>query len=227
MKYLVGLVVALICAILTYINLDENLSEKIKILNKHKGENGCSQTIFSTAKIYILVGIVFLVSFAACMSTLLNIPEILNIVKMNIALICLTGAAAMDYREHRIPNIYSLILALGGIVCLAIGYFSGQAEANAYIFSSVIATVGVAVCLLSARALIKQGIGIGDIKLLCALALMSGVYAICGTVFFAMTACAILAVILLATKKKNIQSVLPFGPFIFVGYLITIFASVY
>lgn len=227
MKYVVGFVVALLCAAITYINLDENLSGKIKILNKYKDNDNCPEVIISKTKIYILTGIVFFSSFAACISILQNVSEILNIVKMNIALVCLTGAAAMDYREHRIPNIYPLVLAVSGIICLGIGYFSNQAGATAYVVSSAIATIGVAVCLLLAKVLTNQGIGLGDIKLLCALALMGGVYTICGTMFFAMTACAVLAVILLATKKKNMQSALPFGPFIFVGYLITIFASIY
>lgn len=227
MKYVVGIVVALICAALTYINLDENLSSKIKILNKHKDKDSCPEIMVSKTKIYILTGIVFLSSIATCISIFQNVSETLNIVKMNIALVCLTGAAAMDYREHRIPNIYPLVLAVSGVICLGIGYFSNQAGANAYIVSSVIATVGVAVCLLLAMVLTKQGIGLGDIKLLCALALMGGVYTTCGTIFFAMTACAILAVILLVTKKKNMQSALPFGPFIFAGYLVTIFASIY
>lgn len=225
MGYLIGFIVALISATLTYINLDEKISGKIKILNKHK--DNCPEITISKMRIYILTGIIFIASFAACISIFMNVSDILNIVKMNISLVCLTGAAAMDYREHRIPNIYPLILAICSIVCLGIGYFSNQAGATSYIVSSVIATVGVAICLLLAKVLTKQGIGLGDIKLLCALALMGGVYAICGTIFFAMTVCAVLAVVLLATRKKNMQSSLPFGPFILMGYLITIFVSIY
>lgn len=227
MKYIFGFIVALFCAALAYINLDEKLSSKIKILNKNRDNDSCPETVVTKTKIYIFTGAVFLSSIAACISIFHNVSETLNIVKMNIALVCLTGAAAMDYREHRIPNIYPLVLSLSGIVCLGIGYFSNQAGATAYIVSSVIATVGVAACLLLAMVLTKHGIGLGDIKLLCALALMGGVYTTCGTIFFAMTACAILAVILLATKKKKLQSALPFGPFIFAGYLVTIFASFY
>lgn len=227
MRYIIVLAIALICAVLTYINLNENLSSKIKILNKHKDKDTCSNIMISKKKICILTGIVFVLSALACISIFLNVSETLNIIKMNIALVCLVGAAAMDLKEHRIPNIYPLVLSVSGIICLAIGYFSKQVGATSYIVSSVIATIGVAVCLLLAMFLTRQGIGLGDIKLLCALALMGGVYTICGTIFFAMTACAIIAVILLVTKKKNIQSALPFGPFVFVGYLVTVFASIY
>lgn len=227
MKYLVGIVVALVCASLTYINLNEQLSSKLKILNKHKDKNSCTSKLISKKRICILTGITSLATFAACVSIFTNVNDPLNIVKMNVALLCLTGAAAMDYREHRIPNIYPLVLAVCGMICLVIGYFSNQAGAMAYVVSSAIATVGVAICLTLAMVLTKHGIGLGDIKLLCALALLGGVYTTCGTIFFAMMACAILAVILLATKKKNLQSSLPFGPFVLAGYLITIFASIY
>lgn len=227
MMYLIGIVVALICSVLTYINLYEKISDKIKILNIHKDKDSNFVKPISKAKCYILSSIVFVVSFAAYVSIFVNVNDILNIVKMNIALVCLSGAAAIDYREHRIPNIYPLIIAVCGIICLSIGYFTSQGDAMAYIVSSVIATIGVAICLSLAMVLTKKGIGLGDIKLLCSLALIGGVYTTCGTIFFAMTTCAILAVILLVTKKKNIQSSLPFGPFIFAGYLMTIFISIY
>ncbi len=227
MKYAIEIIVALICVTLVCINMDENLSSKIKILNKNQGKDSYSRNVISKKKIFALAGIVFLFSIAACYSIFQNVGEILNVVKMIIALMCLTGAAAMDYKEHRIPNIYPLVLAVSGIICLGIGYFSNQKGANAYIASSVIATIGVTVCLLLALFLTKEGIGLGDIKLLSSLALIGGVYTVCGTLFFAMTACAILAVVLLVTRKKNMQSVLPFGPFIYAGYLVTIFASIY
>lgn len=227
MEYLIGFAVALVCAALTYINLNEQLSSKLKILNRHKDKDSCTSKPISKTSIYINTGITSLAAFAACVSIFINVNDPLNIVKMNAALVCLTGAAAMDYREHRIPNIYPLVLAVSGIICLGIGYFCNQVGAMAYVVSSVIATVGVAICLALAMVLTKHGIGLGDIKLLCAFALLGGVYTTCGTIFFAMTACAILAVILLVTRKKNLQSSLPFGPFILAGYLITIFASIY
>ncbi|MDO5340383.1 MAG: hypothetical protein Q4E78_09800 [Eubacteriales bacterium] len=121
-----GIVVALICAILTYINLDENLCSKIKILNKNKDKNCCHEIGVSKNKIYIITSIVFLSSFVACVSIIQDVSNNLNIIKMNIALICLAGAAAMDYREHRIPNIYPLVLSLSAIICLGIGYFNNQ-----------------------------------------------------------------------------------------------------
>lgn len=227
MKYLIGIVVAIVCAALAYINLDENISAKIKILNLYKDKDSCPEKTISRINIYILTGIILLAAFFACVSILMNVSDVLNIVKMNVALVCLTGAATMDYREHRIPNVYPLVLSVFGIICLGVGYFSDQEGAAAYIVSSVIATVGVAICLSLAMVLTKQGIGLGDIKLLCALALIGGVYTTCGTIFFAMTTCAVLAVILLVAKKKDMHSSLPFGPFVLAGYLVTIFASIY
>lgn len=227
MEYVIGIVIALICAILTFINLDEKIAEKIKILNIHKDEGEYLSKEIGKTKMHVYTCIIFCISAVVSIFIFRNAGDVLNVIKMNIALVCITGAAAMDYREHRIPNIYPLIMAVSGLVCLAVGYFTNQNGAQAYVFSSLIATVGVALCLTLAMVLTKQGIGLGDIKLLCALALVGGIYTICGTIFFAITFCAVLGVILLITKKKSLQSALPFAPFILVGYWITILASIY
>ena len=108
-----------------------------------------------------------------------------------------------DYREHRIPNIFPFIIAVSGIVCLIVGYFVSQKGAQAYIVSSLFAVASVALGMIVIYFLSKHGIGMGDIKLLCALSILGGVYLISGVIFFAMLSCSITAISLLITKKKN------------------------
>lgn len=227
MNYIVAILVALVCAIFTYINLNIDVSQKIKLLNVNRDEEVYSAKTISKKRIYISCVIIFFVSFAASISIYMNVKDVINIIKMNIVLVCMTGAAAMDYREHRIPNIYPLIMTVSGIAFLCIGYFMNLTGAEAYIASSVIATVGVGLGLVLVMFLTKQGIGLGDIKLLTALSVIGGVYTVCGTIFFAMIFCAIAALVLLVIKKKTIHESLPFGPFALAGYVITIFTSIY
>ena len=61
-----------------------------------------------------------------------------------------------------------------------------------------------------------------DIKLLAALGLMGGVTIVGGTIFFAMLPCALVSAGLLITKKKTMREAIPFGPFLLIGYMLTI-----
>ena len=143
---------------------------------------------------------------------------------MIMALLCMMGAACFDYREYRIPNIFPLVMAGGAAVLLLTALFSGMSGAMAYITTGVVAAIGCAIVLVVASALTKQGIGAGDIKLISALALLTGVYCIIGTLFFGVVACSLYAIVALVMKKKKTSSSVPFGPFLLFGYITTLFA---
>lgn len=225
MKYIIVMVIAFISAIVSYTTLDKKIANKLKIyhiLKSQEEDNYCS-----TTQIYILLMVIFLLNLLASMMILKNVDNNINIIKMLITLICITGAATNDYREKRIPNIFPISLAIIGIVCLIIGCISKQQGATSYLISSLFATIMVAICMTIAYILTKQGIGLGDIKLLCALALIGGVYTVGGTIFFGMIICTLISIGLLITKRKTMKDGIPFGPFIYLGYLITIYTSMY
>ena len=225
MKYIIVMVIAFISAIVSYTTLDKKIANKLKIyhiLKSQEEDNYCS-----TTQIYILLMVIFLLNLLASMMILKNVDNNINIIKMLITLICITGAATNDYREKRIPNIFPISLAIIGIVCLIIGCISKQQGATSYLISSLFATIMVAICMTIDYILTKQGIGLGDIKLLCALALIGGVYTVGGTIFFGMIICTLISIGLLITKRKTMKDGIPFGPFIYLGYLITIYTSMY
>lgn len=226
MKYIVVFFAALVSTVVAYTTIDENIANRIKIYNIYRYSDEQSKKISHT-KIWIIVLAIFLLNIFASRIIFFTISDKVNIVKMYTALVCISGASCNDYRVKRIPNIFPLVMAVIGLCCLAIGYFSKQDGAMAYIVSSLYATVGVAICMILISILTKQGIGMGDIKLLCALSLIGGVYTICGTLFFGIIFCAIAAVCLLITKRKTMKEALPFGPFIYIGYLISIYMSIY
>ena len=62
----------------------------------------------------------------------------------------------------------------------------------------------------------------GDAKLIGALGALCGGVCVMGTLFFGTLLAALCAVFLLLTKKATMKYTMPFGPFIFAGYLITI-----
>lgn len=227
MKYIVAFITAAVCAVLSYTTLDKKITDKIKLLNFTNAEEKFSSKEFTQFQRIIITVFVFTVSFASGCCIMQYFTDILNMSKMFVSLFCLTGAACVDFREHRIPNIFPLFMAGLGIVFLTLGFILSQDGAVSYVISSIFATVCTALCLLIASLLTKHGIGAGDIKLLCALSIIGGANVVGGTVFFGMIICALTAAVLLISKKKNMKESLPFGPFIYLGFIISVLTTIY
>lgn len=226
MEYFLSAAIAVICALLGYATLDIDIFCRIKILHG-KSETDCEGKSIGRRSVLALAVIIAAASFAAALRILLKVHDQINVSKMLIALVCIVGSACVDYREHRIPNLFPAILALGGLVLLAAGYFTKQPGAQAYMVSSVAAAVGCALFLTVATLLTGHGIGAGDIKLLSALGLMCGVNTICSTLLFGIMLCALAAIVLLVLKKKTLKEALPLGPFLLVGFVISMLISSY
>lgn len=146
----------------------------------------------------------------------------LNLLKLSLTLVILTGCACVDGIEHRIPNFLTGTMVLSALALLSAGFLTGQTGAFGYLQSSLFAAAVTAACLEVGAILSHQGIGTGDIKLLAALGLMDGVTIVGGTIFFAMVPCALVSAGLLITKKKTMKEAIPFGPFLLIGYMLTI-----
>ncbi len=151
-----------------------------------------------------------------------TVHDSLNLLKLSLALVILTGCACVDGIEHRIPNFLSGTMALSALALLAAGFLTDQAGAFGYLQSSLFAAAVTAACLVVGAILSHQGIGAGDIKLMTALGLMGGVVVVGGTIFFAMVPCALVSAGLLITKKKTMKEGIPFGPFLLMGYILTV-----
>lgn len=219
MKFISAGVLALISVIISFFSLDE----KTKIFNVLSEEDGEQiHKIKKTIKILIIV-LVGAVGFVSTLCLYKTCSLTINIIRLQIVYVCMAGAACVDLREHRIPNIFPTIMALSGIFCLAYMYFGDIDGAMSYILSSLVGAVLCAVSMLIIYALTKGGIGMGDIKLLCSLALLGGANALAGCACFGSITCGVLTLILVATKKKSIkEDALPFAPFAFIGFVISI-----
>lgn len=226
-SYAASAVTAIICIIMAYFILDEEKAAKIKILHKMGHGEAYEKVAFGRKTYWFLFAVTSILACATCIYVATHVTDALTLVRICVSLICITGAATNDIREHRIPNIFPGVMALTGIICMMIGYLAELPNAVGIAASCIIATVATALCFGLAFIISKHGIGLGDIKLLCGLALMLGVYMICGTVFISIVSCAILSVILLIISKKKFKDALPFGPFIFVGYVISVLLGLY
>lgn len=223
MKYFVSIMVSFVVLVLSKIALDRRTSDKITIFTiKHNVEEYNSRD-FSPQVQWSMSIALMLVVFFSMLEIQSKVFTALGVIKMAISTVCMVGAACFDIREHRIPNFFPAFLAISAMILLSLGFFLEEAHALAYITSSAFAALGCVVFLLIASALTKGGIGAGDIKLIGALALMTGVYTIIGTLFFGVVSCSIGTIVALIFKKKKMSSTVPFGPFLLFGYIITLF----
>ena len=219
----IGLTVftALLAAATAYTTLDRATADKIKlyhITRKPKTDSPDFHTVFPI--IPVLCILVLALVGCAVNATLKN--GSLNLysgIRLFSALICLSGAAGNDLREKRIPNIFPLVMTLAALGTHTAAYFADVNGENTEFFGSLIAALVVGLGLVLVSFLTKQGIGMGDVKLVSALALECGVFLFCRVLFFSMVWVAAVAVLLLLTKQKKLNDSLPFAPFLFLGFV--------
>lgn len=222
MKMIVAVLVAVLAAGISYATLNRSICNAVKVLQPANPEEVYESVHLSKAAIWMLVACVMAVSFAAANRIMQQTTDVIGICKMMTALLCMTGAACVDFRERRIPNIFPVLMALSGITLLITSVILKQNGAVSYITGSFVSCAACVIFLMLASALTKQGIGAGDIKLIGALAILTGVYSVIGTIFFSSVICGFVAVAALVTRKMSMSNSVPFGPFLLIGFIITV-----
>ena len=209
--------IALLAAATAYTTLDRATADKIKLYHiARKPETDSPDFNTFVSVVPALLALVGILAGCAVNAVLKN--GSLNLysgIRLFSALVFLSGAAGNDLREKRIPNIFPLVMTLIALGTHTAAYFGELNGENTEFFGSLIAGLG----LVLVSFLTKQGIGMGDVKLVSALALECGVFLFCRVLFFSMVWVAVVAVLLLLTKLKKLSDSLPFAPFLFLGFV--------
>lgn len=227
MNWLITFTTVTFSLLISYCVVNKERASKYRLLRLDEHSDDYVSKNFSQKYEFIILCIVTGINIVTAYYLSINSSSLLNQLKMSVSLICMSGVCVNDYREHRIPDVFPAITALSGMIFLMIGFITDGDNAIAYIASSALATVVTVVSLLIVNIIVHQGIGMGDIKILAAIALTGGVYVIIGTLFFGMVMSAVIALGLLILKKKKLDEGIPFGPFIYLGFVLTIILSLY
>lgn len=127
--------------------------------------------------------------------------------------VCAAVLVRVDLREHRLPNRWTLRLALGGLVLVAGGAAAaGRAD---LVVSSVLGGLGYAAALLGLHVLSRGGLGMGDVKLAGGLGLYTGVLgpsAVVAAGLGAILLGGLVAGVLVVARRATGSTALPFGP---------------
>lgn len=119
-----------------------------------------------------------------------------------------------------------IILDAALIPIVAVGVIAAAADPSVtwrYVVLGGLAGAGIigTIYILSLIILKKEGMGIGDIKLMAAVGVLLGWQRTLLAFFIAVYIGAIAGIIMIALKKKDMASEIPFGPFLSIGTAIS------
>lgn len=227
LKVLIGIALGILSGFSAYALLGEKIYKKILCL-RTLNEDGSEKLKKLSEKTKICVSLVTgAICSAASLKTLLCETEVTVIIRVVFALYMVSLCAVTDFREHRIPNAFTALLALGEFAVLAADWILGRPEAAAYTFSAVFSCLLTVILMSLAAFLSKGGLGLGDIKLLAALAFAGDIYLLGSSVLISVLCCSAVGILLIILKKRSVKDGLPYAPFLFIGLAASVFMNLY
>ena len=148
----------------------------------------------------------------------------LNLIKYIILLPMLECAFVVDLKEQIIPNRLNLLMfEIGLIIVFIHGFTNINIAINMLLGMVAGAGIFMLITLIGGLIAGKEAMGMGDVKLMGALGLYFGLQSIVAISVLAFLIGAIGSIIYMAVKRKNADNYIPFGPFIVISAVISIF----
>lgn len=126
----------------------------------------------------------------------------------------------IDLEEMIIPDVLVLIILGLSVVQKSLNYFINSVSFN--IFGSLLGLILAGGLFLLIVVLSRGGMGGGDVTLIGVLGFVLGVKNILLTIFLSFILGALISIFLLASKLKTRKDPIPFGPFIILGFFISL-----
>lgn len=153
-----------------------------------------------------------------------EILQNLDLIKYIFLLPMLECAFVVDLKEQIIPNRLNLLMFEIGLVILFLhGFTNINISLNMLLGMVAGAGIFMLITLLGGIIAGKEAMGMGDVKLMGALGLYFGLQNIVVISVLSFLIGAIISVIYMIIKRKNANTYIPFGPFIVISSIITIF----
>ena len=148
----------------------------------------------------------------------------LPLIKFGVLIPMLLSAFVIDYNLQIIPNRLNLTMFEVGLLLTSV-YGIANINIATDMLLGMVTGAGIFLLITLIGGLIagKEAMGFGDVKLMGALGLYFGFSGIIVISLIAFLLGAIISIILIATKKKKTDEYIPFGPFIVLSAIITIF----
>lgn len=138
--------------------------------------------------------------------------------RLFVTVLALAAIVWTDAVFFLIPNVISASLLIAGILLCGAEFIFDAQNARYWFFYGGISLVVSFLFLFVIAKLAKGGLGYGDVKALCGVSFVCGLRAGIFTMFYAFVLCAMVSVVYLLLKKKNVKDLLPLGPFLWLGF---------
>lgn len=207
MRYSIFLIAGGMCIIQRY------LRKQIK--DFPKAESKCEEKYLIFQPVILLICSIYLIF---CCDTV----EYLYGWKLMSLVAILAEVAYVDYKLQIIPNEYLKIgILLRGII-LVIELLQNPSAGISNLINELLGCVTLFVFCVLLRIISRQGLGMGDLKLLAMMPLFLGIVGCLETTFYAIIIIFVQACVCLITRKKGKKDTLPFAPAICGGTLVWI-----
>ena len=144
-------------------------------------------------------------------------------IKSLILIAFLLAVSLIDYKRRIVPNRLVLVMLIVRMALYIAQFFALDMKTDFWplIVNDLIALLIPLFMLIAGILVIKNGIGMGDIKLLIVIALYQGIRGAVSTLIFGLLAAFVIAIGLLIIKKKKRHDTIPFAPSMFFGAVVT------
>lgn len=142
--------------------------------------------------------------------------------KIVVSVLGISACMLVDLYTYRIPNRFLGYLVCARIVIMLLEFIGDGDNLKDTIFNSLIGMFFMFALMFLLYVLTRHGIGMGDVKMLSVLGLLTGLRLAINTLFLGVLLCGAGSSLLLIFKKKSIKDNIPFGPFLYGGLLISI-----
>ncbi|MDE5770932.1 MAG: A24 family peptidase [Ruminococcus sp.] len=206
-----------------------------KVTNKRISEESGNQKSYKKNTCnYILLSILTVVSAICAWFVSQSVISVFFCIEMGLCYIATLGAAVVDFKLKKIPNIIPAILFSTGVILVIIQSFFIE-DAVLFVISSLIGCMLSFCILFIAGKVSKGGIGMGDVKLISAIGLTVGVQAVFTSMIISLLLCLLVMGVLRIKEKyidklenaENKQHKMAFAPFLYFGFTIMIISKLY
>lgn len=160
-----------------------------------------------------------------CMYLMYYKTSELSLLKREVLLGMLWPLAVSDVKEMRIPNKILLVGLAARVLIIPVEYLTLRIELQAVLINEAIAFAFSFVITIACVLVSKGSLGMGDVKLICIMALFLGTEGLLYASFLSILIAFFAAIGLLMFKKKKRTDTVPFAPFILAGTFLSFILS--
>lgn len=143
--------------------------------------------------------------------------SLLAIVQCSLLLAVMLPCAWQDFYTQLIPNKLLIVGIFIRVALFALEVLFYSELITYYLASSLIAAIGLVATSALCRVIVPDSVGYGDVKLLGVMGLYLGVENAFNAMMFSMVLLFVVSVYLIAVKKADRKTELPFAPFLLIG----------